>query len=147
METLKVSVVLIQGLWCIIFGSEHWHLIRKFVCFPLSLFCHLLSFAWLFFSLTPLLHLLPSQTARLAAVLCSKLAPTLYQVIIMVLEAEDVKINRSGESGRDRGRRRRRARWLTMDLLSIARVCREGEVEFFMRTVTIRKDVDFGKMF
>lgn len=57
-----------------------------------------------------------------------------------------MKINRSGESGRDRGRRRRRARQLTMDLLSSARVCHE-EVEIFMRTVTIREDMEFGKMF
>lgn len=123
METLSASAVSILGLCCcIIFGSEHSHLIRNLVSFPLSFFCRLLSLACFFFFIffVPFLHLLRSQTACLAGVLCSKLAPTLYPVIIIVPSAEDVKINRSGESGGDWGRRRRRAWWLTMDLLSAA---------------------------
>lgn len=138
--------MLLYHLWPGAFTLDQKLCLLSFV--PLLQSSFLGMFFFFFFLCTPSLHLLCSQTACLADVLCSKLAPTLYPVIIIVPLAEDVKINRSGESGGDWGRRRRRAWWLTMDLLSAATsLQRKRKLEIYTRkrwrTVTIRKDVEF----
>lgn len=128
METLSASAVPI--LWIMLY-----HLWLRAVTLDqnpcLLSFVPLLPSSFLgmfFFFFTPSLHLLHSQTACLAGVLCSKLVPTLYPVIIIVPSAEDVKINRSGESGGDWGRRRRTAWWLTIGLLSAATSLQRREI-------------------